>query len=205
MICPTIWEKGGNMTKAKMFIDYDGTLIDSISPFCAIYNELYMNHPDFIPADPDKVTTWNAKEQIPLCKNINELFSHHLFFEFARPIDEWTIPTLEELSKTYELIICTIGVPENISKKAKYIAKWFPMIKESILMMQTDCKMDKRIIRMSNSAYNERANVFVDDVASNLESSDAQLKLCFGKTYAWNQDWKGYRVRTWKDVGNFLL
>ena len=54
------------MVKAKMFIDYDGTLIDSLSPFCAVYNELFINYYDFIPADPDKVTTWTAQEQIPL-------------------------------------------------------------------------------------------------------------------------------------------
>ena len=193
------------MTKAKMFIDYDGTLIDSIFPFCATYNELYTDRPNFAPADPDAVTTWNAKEQIPLCKDINELFSHPLFFEFARPMDEWTIPVLEELSKTYELIICTIGVPKNISRKAKHIAKWFPMIKESILMMQSDCKMDKRIVRMRSDTFNERSNVFIDDVASNLQSSDADIKICFGKKYAWNADWNGYRAKTWKDVGNLFL
>jgi 5'(3')-deoxyribonucleotidase len=193
------------MVKAKMFIDMDSTSINSIQAFCDTYNELYINHPDFVPADPDAVITWNAKEQIPLCKDINELFSHPLFFEFARPMDEWTIPVLEELSKTYELIICTIGVPENISRKAKYIAKWFPMIKESILMMQSDCKMDKRIVRMRSDTFNERSNVFIDDVASNLESSDADIKICFGKKYAWNADWKGYRAKTWKDVGNLFL
>jgi len=193
------------MIKAKMFVDMDSTIINSIQAFCDTYNELYISHSSFIPADPDAVITWNAKEQIPLCKDINELFSHPLFFEFARPMDEWTIPVLEELSKTYELIVCTIGVPENIYRKAKYIAKWFPMIKESILMMQTDCKMDKRIVRMRSDTFNERSNVFIDDVASNLQSSDADIKICFGKKYAWNADWKGYRAKTWKDVGNLFL
>ena len=129
-------------------------------------------------------------------------------YDIAQPIDlldKYTIPVLERLSKQYELVVCSIGVPENISRKAKYIAKWFPMIKESILMMQTDCKMDKRIVRMRSNTFNERPNVFIDDVSSNLKSSDADIKLCFGKTYEWNKDWTSYRVRTWQDVGNFLL
>lgn len=184
--------------KRKIFIDIDGCLLDSISSFCNVYNELYINHPDFIPANPDLVKTWEASEQIPLCQDINELFAHRLFFEFAQPLDKYTLPVLERLSKQYELVVCSIGVPENISRKARFIEKTFPMIKQSIFLSQKNCKMDKSIIDMSKS-------IFIDDVASNLESSNASLKICIGKQYDWNKHFKGLRCLDWKSVGEILI
>ena len=183
----------------KIFVDFDNTIIDSMFPFCATYNELYCGHPNFVPADPDLVTTWNAAEQIPLCSDINELFGHHLFFEFAKPLDEYTIPVLEKLSKHYELIICSIGVPANISKKAKYIEKHFTMIHQSVLLMQNNCKMDKSIVHMGSDS------IFIDDVVANLDSSDAGFKICIGKEYQWNRNAQYVRCKTWKDIGNILL
>jgi len=169
-----------------------------------VYNEIYIKHPDFIPADPDGIVSWSAKEQIPLCKDINELFGHPLFFEFARPLDMWTIPTLEKLSVNHELIVCSVGVPENISKKAKHIQKWFPMVHQSILLMQSDCKMDKSIVDMSSKTC-PTPTIFIDDVVSNLLSSNADVKICIGKKYEWNKNWTGYRCLTWEDVAKFIL
>lgn len=186
------------MNKQKLFLDYDGCLIDSITPFCKTYNDLYCSEETFVPAVPSKVSSWNAKEQIPLCKDINQLFGHDLFFEYATPLDEWTLTVLEEFAEKYELICCTIGVVQNIAKKAIHIQKMFPMIHETILLMQNQCKMDKSIICMNGS-------VFMDDVASNLKSSSAEIKICIGKKYDWNESWKGLRCTTWQSAGKLLL
>ncbi len=183
----------------KIFVDCDGTLISSIDAVCHTYNELYCGNSNFIEADPDKVVSWNMQEVIPLCKDINELFGHPLFFEFVQPLDEWTIETLEKLTAKYTLIGCSIGVPANISRKAKFIAKKFPMIKQSVLLMQDDCKMNKSIVRMGNNS------IFLDDVFSNLESSDAGFKICVGKKYAWNSKSNYLRCETWQDIGKTLL
>lgn len=47
--------------------------------------------------------------------------------------------------------------------------------------------------------------IIIDDVASNLESSNASLKICFGKVYPWNEKWEGIRAYDWLEVSTMLL
>ncbi len=87
------------MVKAKMFIDMDSTSINSIQAFCDTYNELYINHPDFVPADPDAVITWNAKEQSPFAKTLTNYFPIRYSLSSQ---DRWTngqFPSLKNYQK----------------------------------------------------------------------------------------------------------
>ena len=184
--------------KPKFFLDYDATLVDSLSAICEVYNNIFQHHPEFNEAIPENVTTWNMKEVVPLVSDINVLFGSSLFFDLIKPMDKYTIPVLREMSLKYELIVCSIGVPSNISLKALNLQKTFPMISKAIWLQSSDCKMEKGNVNMADS-------YFLDDVASNLTSSNAKTKVLFGKRFEWNKDWNGLHLLNWKDVGNEFL
>jgi len=58
--------------------------------------------------------------------------------------------------------------------------------------------MDKSIVDMKNA-------IFIDDVLSNLESSNAKYKIVFGDEYEWNITNKHGRCFNWTDVETLLL
>lgn len=48
-------------------------------------------------------------------------------------------------------------------------------------------------------------SIFIDDHSENLLSSDAKLKICFGKELDWNKNWTGQRCFDWREVKKLLL
>lgn len=188
------------MNKQKLIIDFDGTIINTIQAYCDVYNELYCNHPEFKTAEADLVNTYNLKDQCNLVTNVLEIFTHPLFFKFAELINDNTYEVLERLNKKYKLIICSIGVPKNLAHKALYLEKKLPFIKDYVLINNSTCHMDKAIVDMQGSC-------FIDDIPSNLISSNADEKdkYLFGKIYPWNKEWDGEWCRDWGEVEKRLL
>lgn len=190
------------MHKRKLFIDYDGTIIDTIDAFCSVYNELYCNHPYFKTAESDLVNQYNMKDQCPLVDNVLDIFQHELFFKFARLINDNTYEVLVDLSKKYQLIICSIGTPRNIAYKACWLEKKLPFIKDYVLISNPNCYMNKSIVNMEDS-------IFLDDIPSNLISSNCNEKdkYLFGKRYPWNDEslWNSKWCSDWNEVGDRLL
>lgn len=186
------------MKKTNLFVDMDGTLIDSISACCEVYNHFFNRRSGFVEAKPENAFTWNMKEIFPLITDINILFGSEMFFEVAKPLDSDTLPVLRDLSKSYNLICCSIGVPDNVRLKPLFLQNNFPMITSAIWLQSDICKMDKSMVNM-NSA------IFLDDVFTNLHSSNANVKIVVGKEYEWNKDWTGTRCETWKQIGELLL
>jgi 5'(3')-deoxyribonucleotidase len=121
-------------------------------------------------------------DQCPLVKtnnNVEKMFGCQDFWswlEFMPNAKE----TLEKLNEDFNLIICSIGTYKNIERKSKWIARNLPFIKNCILINNGDIRMDKSIVDMSDG-------ILIDDVASNLELSNAKYKICFGKIYPWNE------------------
>jgi 5'(3')-deoxyribonucleotidase len=64
--------------------------------------------------------------------------------------------------------------------------------------MNEGCKMDKSIVNMEGA-------ILIDDHTGNLETSNADMKISFGKRYSWNEDWKGIICQTWKEVETLIL
>lgn len=187
------------MNKQKLlFVDFDGTIINTIQSFCSVYNELYCNHPNFKTAEADLVNVYNLSDQCPLVTNVLEIFTHPLFFKFAELINPNTYEVLERLNNKYKLIVCSIGVPKNLSYKALWLEKKLPFIKDYVLINNSTCHMDKGIVNMQNS-------LFIDDIPSNLISSNAERKILFGKKYSWNNDWNGEWCKDWSTVEEGLL
>lgn len=188
--------------KRKFFIDFDNTIIDTIQAYVDTYNELYCNHPQFKTAESHLVNQYNMKDQCDLIENVLDIFEHPLFFKFAELINENTFEVLEKLNCKYQLIVCSIGTPINISRKALYLKNKLPFIKDYILISNPTCKMNKSLVNMQNS-------LFLDDIPSNLFSSNANEEdlYLFGKRYSWNDEnlWRDNWLKNWSEVEEMLL
>lgn len=186
------------MMKRKLFIDFDSTIVDTVMAYCNLYNFLFEAELGFIPADPSKNTDWNFDSTCPMVVgHVREMFEDPMFF-YGLDFFDNAYAVLGGLNQKYDVQICTIGTYKNIEQKADWIRRELPFIKKSILLCNEDITMDKSMVNMSGG-------IFIDDRMDNLMSSNAGLKLCFGKNFGWNKDWKGLWLPDWVAVGNYLL
>ena len=186
------------MNKRRLFIDFDSTIVNSIKAFCDTYNFYYQSIKDFKPAEWLKVEKYNFKDQCPLIRNVHDIFEDIYFFEKLEFINYNTYEVIKELSDKFEIHITTIGTINNIAQKSIWIKKNLPFIKNCEFLFNNGCKMDKSIVDMKDS-------IFIDDVLSNLESSNAKYKIIFGDEYEWNRDSEHIRCFNWSDVKALLI
>ncbi len=192
---------GGKQLKQKFFIDFDLTIVDSISAFCSTYNFYYKNYPEFQPADPSKITSYDFRCICPLLKtqeDKNKIWGSDLLFYYLTFINDNTHDVLKKLNEKYQLVIVSIGTPKNIALKAKWLNNTLPFIKDYVLITNEGNVMDKSIVNMQNG-------IFIDDIPSNLESSNAEVKILFGKTYPWNKNWLKAKCLDWSKVEKMFL
>lgn len=186
------------MNKQKLFADFDSTIVSSLEAYVKCYNILYNQHPNFIKADSEKVQRYDLKDQCPLIESPLSIFKHPLFFqllEFMPNAEE----IIKQLTEKYQVIICTIGCWDNIYHKTQFIKNRMPYIKDAVLLTNNGIKMDKSIVSMGDDS------IFLDDIISNLISSDSGRKILYGKKYDWNKEWAGEHCLNWLEVGNKLL
>ena len=191
------------MSKIKLFVDFDNTLVNSTRSFCTSYNFIYEYHKDFTPANWELVNTWNFSNQCSILKSdsdVLDIFENPLFFDCLELINDNTFEILKELNEKYQIIIASIGTPINLSLKALYLQENLPFIKDYILMHNNGIKMNKEIIKMD---YPD--SIFIDDHVSNLISSNAVNKYVFGKDYPWSKTNDYKRLWNWTDVAKELL
>lgn len=186
----------------KLFLDFDNTIVNATKSFCSSYNTIYRHNSKFVPADWTKVHKYNFGCQ---CKLLNgspdvlEIFETDMFFNRLDFFDPNTYEVLKELSEKYQIIVVTLGTLLNLSKKAIWLRNKLPFIKDHILLNNDNVEMNKSIVQMQGS-------YFIDDVSSNLYSTNAEYKFLFGKDdFEWNRDWIGDKLANWTEVGNRLL
>lgn len=187
------------MNKVKMFVDFDNSLVNTTKKFCEIYSELYKNHIDFIQPKWQLVDKYNFSDQCPLIEKVEEIFKMELFFKDLEFINPNTYEILEELNEKYQIIICSIGEYQNISYKTMWVKENLPFIKDSIFIVNEGCKMTKSLANMS-----DLNSIFIDDVESNLISSNAPYKILFGELHQWNKNWTGQHCIDWSSVKEYL-
>ncbi|OOM70714.1 5' nucleotidase, deoxy (pyrimidine), cytosolic type C protein [Clostridium puniceum] len=185
----------------KIFIDFDCTISDSVKTYCNVYNLLYKEQDGFIKANHSKVNRYDLKDQCNLVEHQEDIFSSGEFFKHLEFMP-YAKEVIERLGSKYELAICSIGTLDNISLKAKWIRANLSFINNVILISNIvksqGIKTDKSIVNMEDS-------IFIDDHSENLLSSNAKLKICFGKEYEWNKNWTGQRCLDWREVEKLLL
>lgn len=185
------------MIKQKLFLDFDCTIANSHKAYCEVYNQLYCNHKDFVPADYLKVKEWSLKDQCPLVEHSISVFGHPKFFEILEFMPN-AEEIIKELHNKYQIIICSIGTFDNISLKSQWIKNNMPYINNMILINNEGIKMDKSIVNMNES-------IFIDDVSSNLFSSNSEMKILYGQKFKWNENWQGLWCKDWFEIANLLL
>jgi hypothetical protein len=185
------------MSKRRLFLDVDNTLIASSQAYCDVYNEVYQEHPLFVKADHSKLTKWDFEDICPLHKEVNAVFESDMFWNKVQLFDKDTQYVLDKLCWKYEVWACSIGTITNLNKKMKWLQDNTP-IKEYVMISNDGIKMCKDVVNMSGG-------IFVDDVESNLLSSNADFKICFGKVYDWNKEWEGWRTSSWKKLDGVLI
>jgi len=173
------------MNDLNLYVDFDATIADSVSSFCSEYSHRHKFDKGYIKPIPSKVNKWDLSDQCTLLHKgeAEEIFGSYGFFKYLKLMPN-AIEILTELSKEFKLTIVSIGSYQNISLKARYIEDNLSFIKNSILIVNDGCDMNKAIIR---------DGILIDDHASNLITSNAEIKICFGKTYPWNEKFKGTR------------
>ena len=178
-----------------IIVDYDCTLINSKKAICDIYNKTFSNREEigFTPADWTKVTRWDMIDQCTLLKKYGlsavDLFKVPEFFEVVE-FYEGALETFEKLSKETKIIVCTAGTPENVSSKVLHIDKYMPYADIVPVIIKDSSGYGKQIVNMEGA-------IFIDDHATNLETSNAEVKICFGGEYDWNRDFSGLRFNIW--------
>lgn len=178
--------------KKRLIIDVDGVITNTMMNYCALYNILYEDKKGFVPADWHKVRQYDMKDQCPLVPddeiedmfNIPQMYTYDSFMPDA-------IAVVNRLSEKYNIEIATIGMRKNLINKYKLLTEY--------LFIDTYHGID--VLRYKDKSHIDMSGaIFIDDVAENLETSNAEKKICFGKKYPWNESWTGLRCKTWDDV-----
>lgn len=179
------------MNKEVLFLDFDNTLVNSSKRICEMYNEDFKNHPDFKEAKWELEYTWDFTTQCPLAgaKVIERYFTEKRFFnglEFYDGAKE----TIKRLSELYTIKIISLGYPDNLKHKREFIKNNLVGISEFIA-----CNLEEM---NDKSKFDLSDGILVDDNSKYLFTSNAKIKIAFGRVYDWNRDWDGMRVRDWK-------
>lgn len=183
----------------KLFIDFDNTIVNSTEAYCDLYNLVYKDHLKFKPAKWYEVEEYGFRDECPLAKdNILKMFSDPYFFKVLKFMCGNTKEVLEKLSEKYEVHITSIGSPMNIHYKSKWIHEKLPFVKCLELICLNENIPNKSIVDMANGIH-------IDDVDSNLQSTNADYKIIYGDIYDWNKESKYRRCFNWTDIENYLL
>lgn len=185
----------------KLFLDFDSTIADSIKAYCSVYNSTYNHLEGYREADYNKVNRYDLKDECHLVEHQENIFSNKALFEHLEFMPD-AKEVILKLVKKYQVIICSLGTLENLTWKAQWIKNNMPFVKDIVLISSavspSGIKTDKSVVNMKDS-------IFIDDHAENLVTSNAEIKICFGKQYEWNKNWTGERCFTWREVEELLL
>lgn len=184
--------------KQNLFIDFDGTIVNSIKAYCDTYIHYYKNIPWYKEPFAHLVNKWDLSDQCPLAKDhVENIFGDSYFFEVLNFMPK-AYEIIKILNDKYNIHIVTIGNTDNLAFKNRWIEKNLSFIKNVILIKNEGIQMNKSMINMEGG-------IFIDDVNTNLVSTNADMKICFGKEYEWNAQWKGLRCSDWIEVYKKLI
>ena len=173
----------------------DGCIVNTIKCICSLYNEDFQYYKNFIPINWWEVNTWDFAEcNCATPEYINTYFNQQRFFDRIEYMD-WAEKILDILNKYFEITIVSSGYLPNLIAKEKWVKEHLPYC--SFIGVNLKEYKDKSHIDMSDS-------IFIDDSASNLKTSNAAIKICFGDEYPWNNKWKGIRCANWHEVENYI-
>ena len=181
--------------KTKLFLDFDCTIVNTIKSIVDLYNEDFKYYKKFKKINWIDVNTWDFTEcNCATPEYINTYFNQQRFFDRVEHMD-WAEKILDILKEDFEITIVSSGYSPNLIAKEKWVNEYLPYC--NFIGVNLKEYKDKSHIDMSDG-------IFIDDSASNLETSNAAIKICFGDEYPWNNKWKGIRCNNWHEVENYI-
>ena len=190
------------MSRPKLFLDFDNTIVDTIAAVASIYNEDYASHEGFIQIDPKDVTSWEFTEcNLATYEEIDKYFGDKRFFQRVKLYPS-AGQVLRSLSHRYDITIVSHGYASNLKLKEEWVKdKLFKEIFDNscnaeFIGVNWETHNDKSHVDMSNS-------IFVDDSIRNLETSSAKYKILYGEYMDWNNtNIEFIRCKNWLDLNN---
>ena len=179
------------MSKPKLFIDFDGCIVNSIKAIVDLYNEDFRYFDNYKFVNWWDINTWEFSEcSCSSSEYINQYFNQKRFFDRLEFMP-WAKEVITVLDKIYDITIASHGHPPNLNLKQFWIKSNFPNIK--FIGVDLNKYNDKSCIDMTGAT-------FIDDNAMNLYNCNAKRMICFGEEYEWNRNWKSERLVNWCDV-----
>lgn len=190
------------MSRPKLFLDFDNTIVDTIAAVVSLYNEDYASHEGFVQVDPKDVTSWEFTEcNLATYEEIDKYFGDKRFFQRVKLYPS-AGQVLRSLSHRYDITIVSHGYASNLKLKEEWVKdKLFKEIFDNscnaeFIGVDWETHNDKSHVDMSNS-------IFVDDSIRNLETSSAKYKILYGEYMDWNNtNIEFIRCKNWLDLNN---
>lgn len=186
------------MSKPTLFIDMDNVLFDTVDAIKYMYDEDFRLYSDYHEVFLNQLTSYDFSELNLLTKKqLTQYFNSGRFFDVVNCIDgaELSLCTLNGFNKI-PIVFVSIGTPENLKGKKLWINQYNENYQTDIKFIGISDK-DKSQVDMSGG-------ILIDDLIQNLESSNADMKICFGD-YGWNKDWDGIRVTNWSQLRKLVF
>lgn len=190
------------MSRPKLFLDYDNTIVDTIAAVVSLYNEDYKDKDGFVQIDPSEVTSWEFTEcNLATYEEIDRYFGDKRFFQRVKLYPS-AGQVIRSLSHRYDITIVSHGYASNLRLKEEWVKdKLFKEIFDNscnaeFIGVDWETHNDKSHVDMSNS-------IFVDDSIRNLETSSAKYKILYGEYMDWNNtNIEFIRCKNWLDLNN---
>lgn len=184
------------LNKPVIYVDFDGVIVDTIDAICALYNSDFVHYKKFKPVHPNQVQTYEFSECtcaspkiIDWYFNTPRFFKHLVFMPAAYYY-------LSRLSNNYQIVVVSHGYSPNLRAKEKWVKENLPFANFCGVNLKES--QDKSCVDMYRG-------IFIDDKLSNLDTSNADEKIVFGKEYPWNKDNTKYtRVMNWMDAYAYI-
>ena len=183
--------------KPILFIDLDNVVYDTVSTIKTLYDEDFCLYDDWVDIPVEKIKSYNFTELKLLTEErLNEYFCSGRFFDALNYIEgsESSIRTLNSY-KEFPVMFASIGTHENIKGKKDWVQGFNKVWSANAGFIGVH-SFDKSEINMSGG-------ILIDDELKNLNSSNADIKICFGD-YEWNKEWTGLRAKNWKEVNKLI-
>lgn len=190
------------MSRPKLFLYFDNTIVDTISAVVSLYNEDYVNHDGFVAINPKDVTSWEFTEcNLATYEEIDRYFGDKRFFQRVKLYPS-AGQVLRSLSHRYNITIVSHGYASNLKLKEEWI-------KNNLFKEVFDNSCNTEFIGVDWETHNDKSHVdmsnsiFVDDSIRNLETSSAKYKILYGEYMDWNNtNIEFIRCKNWLDLNN---
>jgi 5'' nucleotidase, deoxy (Pyrimidine), cytosolic type C protein (NT5C). len=178
----------------KYFIDFDGTLVNTVKAIVDLYNQDFKYYSNFHFVNWKSINTWDFDECNCATRDyINHYFNQQRFFDKIEFMPNAYDVLLDLEMKGNEINIVSMGYSPNLKAKKIWIERNLSFA--NFIGVNFKQYSDKAHIDMSNG-------ILLDDSIKNLETSNARYKILYGESKSWNYGWNGKNILDWKELKN---